>query len=153
MCPGLDELSTGLKRIQKAGASGGDVKSPRVLAAEFVLHHAGCGGKEHVGSHRPNHYAFDIIGCNSATLQRLARRMASEIRGSRSLIGDMALLDAGAFSDPLITSVDHLFQILIGKQAGWNIGPEGAYFRPDKAVQIKSPNAAPEMPTVVAGKT
>src|SRR5690242_7636153 len=51
----LDELSTCLECIQKAGASGGDIKSPRVLAAEFVLHHARGGGKKHVGSHSPNH--------------------------------------------------------------------------------------------------
>ena len=38
---------------------------------------------------------------------------------------DVALLDAGPVNDPLIVSVHHLFQVCVGQQAGWNIGPYG----------------------------
>src|SRR5438067_8552868 len=55
----------------------------------------------------------------------------------------MALLNTGAVNDPLITGVDHLFQIIVCKQAGRNVGTKSAYLCPDEGLQIESPNAAP----------
>ncbi len=60
--------------------------------------------------------------------QQILHGSHSQIAGGYSFVDQVTLADSGALQDPLIGGVDHLFQVLIGKDARRNVGAESSNF-------------------------
>ena len=104
-------LRAGLQRVKKSGASGGEVESPGAIGAQFVLHQAGGRGKQHVGRDRGDQNHFEISGRYAALSERSLGSLHGEIAAGYALVGEVAFADAGALQDPIVGSLDHLFEV------------------------------------------
>ncbi len=66
----------------------------------------GCGGKNN---------QVNVLGVLASGLDRPARCVLCKITSRLTLCGNVAFDDAGTFTDPLISSINHLLQIEIGE--------------------------------------
>ena len=129
---GGDELGSGLHGINKGGAGGGKVKSPNTRGAQLVLDDAGGGGEEHVGRDCADDNGIEIAGCEAALGKRFLGGFDREVAGSYTFFSTMSRREkSDAGENPLVRRVDHLFEVSIGKKAGWHVGSGGADLHPD----------------------
>ncbi len=120
----LDQLGADLQRVQKTGAGGAQVKAPRMVRAELLLHQAGGRGEGHVRTHGRDDDDFDFLGRDASIGQAATRCFDREVTGGGTLGRDMAFADAGALDNPLVRGVDHLFEVSVGQDARRDIGSE-----------------------------
>jgi len=125
VCAGFDELGTHLEGVGEAGTGGGEIEAPRVGGAELVLHEAGGGGEGHVRGDGGDDDGFDLGSINAALSQADFGGFGGEIAGGYAFVDQVTLTDAGALGDPLVVGGDHLFEVCVGEQAGWDVGAYG----------------------------
>ncbi len=100
-----------------------DTSKPQVRAMpSLCLHQASGGGIHHVGSNSADNDQIDLLQIDRMRLHQLLNRFHGEIAGGNALVHQMALADPRAFQDPLIGGINHFFQVLIGEDAGRNVG-------------------------------
>ena len=124
--PALDQLRAHLKGINETGAGGGEVESPGALRAELVLHQAGGGGEEHVRRDGGDDDGLDFAGLDAAFGEAAFGGFDGHVAGGHALLYQVALADADAAVDPFVGGLDHFFEIVVGEQAGWNVGSQSA---------------------------
>jgi len=131
MSASRDELRSRLHGVNKGGTGGGDIESPDPGGAEFVLHQAGGRGEKHVWSDGADDDGIDVAGREAALGKGFFGGFDGEVAGGYALFDDVAFADAHAGEDPVVGSVDHFFEVGVGKKFGRNIGAEGADFGSD----------------------
>ena len=122
------ELRPRLQGIYESGAGCGKVEAPDILRSQLVLHQAGRGGKQHVGSYGGDKDGVDVRGGDAPFCKSGLGSFHGQIAAGHSLFDDVALADTGAFDDPLVRGFYHLFQIFVGEQARRDVGSQGADF-------------------------
>jgi hypothetical protein len=80
-----------------------------------VLHQAGSCREKHVGRHGAHNDGFNIGWLDSAFGKRLASSLGRNVGCGYTFVNDVPLANAGALNDPLVGSLYHFFEILIGK--------------------------------------
>src|SRR4029453_16274702 len=95
--------------------------------AEAALNAHGGSGKGPVRRGGRAHHEIDIDRIDAGAHEGLARSGNAEVGGQLAVLGDVALLDAGALLDPRIAGVDAARQIVIGDDALWQMGADAAY--------------------------
>src|SRR3546814_11783356 len=65
----------------------------------------------------------DVAGPHAGLRHRLAGRGGAEVGGHLAVGGDVALVDAGALTDPLVGGIDPLGEIRIGDDLCRQVGP------------------------------
>ncbi len=128
---GFDELGADLEGVGEAGAGGGEVEAPGAGGAELVLDDAGGGGEDHVGRDGGDDDGFDFGGLDAAGGEAAAGGFDGEVAGGDAFVDEMTLADAGALDDPLVVGFDHLFEVCVGEDPGWNVSAEGGDFGAD----------------------
>src|SRR5258708_15095067 len=119
------KLHSGLQRIDKTGAGRGDIETPGAFCAQLVLHQAGGGGEQHVGSYGSDKDRLHLAGGPAASSQRFFGGLGREVGGSHAFIHDVPLANAGSLDDPLVVGVNHLFEIGVGQQSRRDVGSKG----------------------------
>ena len=130
--PRLDELHSGVQRVQKSRASGGHIEAPRVLDAQLVLHQAGRRRIHHVRRHRAHHDQVHFLQIEGMRLEQILHRRDRQIAGRHALVDEMALADPDPLHDPFVGGVDHLLQVGVGENARRQIGAKRADFGADR---------------------
>lgn len=125
---GFDKFGTDLQGVDEAGAGGGEVKAPGLGGAEFSLHEAGGGGKEHVRRDGGDDDRVDFPGRNAGVLQAAPGGFGGKVAGGGALGRNVPLPYARAFQDPLVGCFHHAFQIRVGQQPRRCVGTEGGDF-------------------------
>ena len=139
MSSGFNKLHACLKCVDKSGAGGGNVKSPSAFASDFVLDKARGGRKEHVRSDSCHYDSFNLSGRDAPFLQELLDGFRGEVRSGDAFIDDVTLTYAGTLQDPVISGVNHFFQVLIGQQARRQKSPQSSDLRLMQHLQIVTP--------------
>ncbi len=67
--------------------------------------------KDHVRRRRSRYYEVDVIGRDTCILHRRRCRLTTHVRGRLVGFDDVAALDAGSGTDPLIRRVDDLLEV------------------------------------------
>ena len=91
-----------------------------------MLNQAGGRGEKHIGRHRGNNNCVQIGRGHAALHQSPLGGLGREVAGGDSCIYDMALANPGAIDNPIVGGFYHLFQIIVGQQAGRNEGAQGS---------------------------
>ena len=116
MPPGSYKLRAGGQRIEEPRAGCGQVKAPRPRRAQLVLQQAGGGGEEHIRRNRGHDDGFHVGAIDPALRQRACGSLESQVRGGHALVHNVAFANPGALDDPLVGSLDHLLEVIIGQQ-------------------------------------
>src|SRR5208282_3777170 len=123
---GRNELRSRLQGINKRRTSAGEIESPDVLRAEFVLDKTRGRGKKHIGRNRPDDDRVEVGGRDAALVERFLGCFNRKIAGRNAFVDQMAFADAYALHDPLVVCVDKFFQIGVGEKTRRNVGAESA---------------------------
>jgi len=119
---GLDELRSDGERIDEAGARGLHVEAADAVDARHVADEIGRRGEYEVRRRRGADQEVHLAGSGAGLLEESAHRFRAHMRSAQSLaLEDVPLFDAGALDDPLVTGVDHLRELGVGKHVGRHV--------------------------------
>jgi len=118
---GLQILFGGGERKKKTAARGAHIKRRGGLGADPALDQTAHRRKSIIRGRGPDHNQIDFSGVNLGLGQRFLRGLDSHMTGAFVSGGDMTLFDAGAGGYPLIRSLDHLLEIVVGHHAVRNV--------------------------------
>ncbi len=110
-----DELAGDVESINEAGTRGRDVETDGVDDAELRLRQGGRRRNRLFGSRRRDEHHVDLFRIDPGILQGGGSRPDDQIDQGLVLGDDASLLDARPGGDPLVTGVDHLFQVAVGQ--------------------------------------
>jgi hypothetical protein len=111
----LDKLATDGDAVNEAGAGRFEVEGACVVCTYFVLDDASCGGEEKVGRGSAADDEVDLGRRNVSTCNGLAGGGDGKGSGSFVVACDVALSDAGASGDPLVSRVYEFFEVKVGE--------------------------------------
>ena len=110
---GRDEPPGDVQPVDEPAADRLHVECRALPGPQFSLDMAGRAGEDTIGGGRRQHDHVDVVRRQPRRFQRLARRLRAHRGRGLFVARDVALQDPGAFPDPLIRSVDRLFQFLV----------------------------------------
>ena len=125
-CPALEEIVGDDQGVDEARADSLDVEGRALGDAEAGLDAHGGSGKGAVRRGGCAHHEIDVDRVDAGAHERLARGGDAEVGGQLAVLGDVALLDAGALLDPRVGGIDEARQIVIGHDALWQMGADAA---------------------------
>ena len=91
-----------------------------------MLNEARGGRKEHVRRDRSDHDGLDSTRINAALRQGDFGGFNRQVASRHAFIHDVPLADARTAQNPLVAGFNNFFEILIGKHARRNVGPQGS---------------------------
>ena len=119
-----DKLGSGRETVQQPGARRDKIEAPSSLGPDPVLDQARRGGKEHVRRDRADQDRVQVGGIDTSLLQHLSCRSGGKVGSGFPVVEDVTLLDPGPGQDPIVSSLDHPFQILIVQDLRRHIAPD-----------------------------
>ncbi len=119
---GGDELLGNNHAVEKSGAGGLEVEGGGTRCADGVLDAAGGGGENGVGRAGGQDDEIDVVGGDACVLDGDAGGGGGHVGGEFVVGGNAALANTGAGENPLVSGVDHLFEVGIGKDALGEVG-------------------------------
>src|SRR5690554_4479070 len=112
--PGANELFSGGQGIHKTTANGLDVKRRATLNTEPGLQNTGTAGEHFVWCGGSNNNEVDILSADTGSVDCPPCRLLRQVHRGLAGQGDVTLLNACAFPDPLVRGFHPLFQVLVG---------------------------------------
>ena len=107
-----------------------DVKSSAALNAQLVLNNRRGRRECPIRRRRCNNDQIDVVWREPSFLKGDLRRFYSNVGSEFTVSRDVPTLDSGTLGDPLVVSVHHLGQIVIGENFLGQIPADAAYNRP-----------------------
>ena len=83
----------------------------------------------------PTMMSVNLLQIDGVGLHEVLDRFDGEIARRHAFVHQMPLANAGAFQDPLVGGFHHLFQVLVGKDARRDVGPQGGDLGADRLRQ------------------
>ena len=110
-----NKLLADFQRINETRTRGLNVERRRARRAELALHEARGRRKRHIGRERGDDDQINLIGGDASHFHRALGGFRGEVGSEFVGGGDAPFLDARARGNPFVRSLDHFFQIGIGK--------------------------------------
>jgi len=114
------------------------------MSADLFLHNTAGGRETHIARHGGHGNQIDIQGRNAGLGEGALSRFGAEIGGVAPLLDNVTLGDACALANPLVTGVNHLFQVLVGQHTSGDGATCACDHRMERIIQSQYPRHGSE---------